>query len=257
MAPMPPTLTENDLLKRYHHDGDRQARQELVERMMPFVRRVARAYANRGEPLDDLVQVGCVGLLKAIDRFDLSRGVQLRTFAEPNVRGEIRRHFRDHGWSVHMPRDLQELHAGISRETERLGGSLGRAPTVSDLAERLDTTPERIVQAMLGARSYNASSLDETDDTGESRISALGGPDEEFARADRLQVLRVAAAALPQRERRIVYLRYFHDLRQHEIARIMGISQMHVSRLLRSSIAQMGAAVQEELADHPASRRAA
>ena len=111
---------------------------------------------------------------------------------------------------------------------------------------------------MLGARSYNASSLDEADDTGESRIAALGGPDEEFARADRLQVLRVAAAALPQRERRIVYLRYFHDLRQHEIARIMGISQMHVSRLLRSSIAQMGAAVQEELRrTTPASGRAA
>ncbi len=245
MATTPRIMDEQELLHRYHVDGDRKARQELAERMLPYVRRIARRYANRGESLDDLVQVGCVGLLKAIDRFDISRGVQLRTFAEPNVTGEIRRHFRDHGWSVHMPRDLQELNAGIVRETERLGGSLGRAPTVNDLAERLEASPEAIVQAMLGARSYNASSLDEPDETGESRIAALGAPDAEFGRADQLQLLRVGAASLPQRERRIVYLRFFHELRQHEIAHVMGISQMHVSRLLRSSLVRMREAMLE------------
>ena len=198
MAPMPPTLTETDLLQRYHDDGDQQARQELVERMLPFVRRVARGYANRGEPLDDLVQVGCVGLLKAIDRFDLSRGVQLRTFAEPNVRGEIRRHFRDHGWSVHMPRDLQELHAAISRETR----APGRQPRPRPDGRR----PRRAAGDDPGAGrrrrcSAPAATTPPPSTRRTTRVRAASprsaAPDEEFARADRLQLLRVGAASLP------------------------------------------------------------
>ena len=248
MSTTSPLMNETELLERYHAGGDLQARQELVERMLPFVRHVARRYANRGEPLEDLVQVGCIGLLKAIDRFDRSRGVKLTTFAEPNVSGEIKRHFRDRGWSVHMPRDLQELHASISRETEALAGTNGRTPTTAELAERLQTSPERIVEAMLAGRNYNASSLDDPDDEhGGSRIAALGGRDEEFARADMLMLLRAGAQALPPRERRIVYLRFFRDFSQHEIARSLGISQMHVSRLLRQSLERM----HERLGDAP------
>ena len=201
MLTTPPLMDETFLLQRYHVDGDLGARQELVERMLPFVRHVARRYANRGEQLDDLVQVGCVGLLKAIDRFDLSRGVKLTTFAEPNVAGEIKRHFRDRGWSVRMPRDLQELSASVTRESERLSGKLGRAPTASELAERLNTSPERVVEALLAGRNYNASSLDETDETGSSaarprgRRSGVRARRHAVAHASRRKGARAARAA--------------------------------------------------------------
>jgi RNA polymerase sigma-B factor len=239
-----PSAQERALLRRYHVEGDLEARRELIERMLPFVRRIARRYANKGVPLDDLIQVGCIGLIKAIDRFDLSRGVRLTSFAEPNIAGEIKRHFRDHGWSVHMPRDLQELHARITRETERLSGTLGRGPTAQELAERLECPPERVVEALLAARSYDAGSLDAaSDETGEPQVNRLGGPDPEFDRADRMLLLRAGARSLPPRQRRIVHLRYFHDLSQREIAREVGVSQMHVSRLLQQSLHQLRAAI--------------
>ncbi len=209
--------------------------------MLPFVRHVARRYANRGESLEDLVQVGCIGLLKAVDRFDLARGVKLTTFAEPTISGEIKRHFRDRGWSVHMPRDLQELHAAIGRESPRLSGANGREPTAAELAERLQTSPERIVEALLAGRNYNASSLDAPDAAGNSRISHLNADDAGFDRAEMMVLLRAGTRILPPRERRIVFLRYFDDLSQHEIARRVGMSQMHVSRLLRQSLERMRA----------------
>ena len=246
MLMTPPLMDETKLLHRYHVDGDLRARQELVERMLPFVRHVARRYANRGEPLEDLVQVGCIGLLKAIDRFDVSRGVRLSSFAEPNVAGEIKRHFRDRGWSVRMPRDLQELNAAIIREGDQLAGRLGRTPSAPELAERLQTSPERIVEAMLAGRNYNASSLDEPDESGDGRISSLGAADHEFERADMLLLVRAGSKVLAPRERKIVYLRYFHDLSQHEIAQRLGISQMHVSRLLRQSLDRMREALEQD-----------
>lgn len=237
---------ETTLLRRYHLDGDMAAREQLVARMLPFVRHVARRYANRGEPIDDLFQVGCVGLLKAIDRFDVTRGVRLTSFAEPTVAGEIKRHFRDHGWAIRTPRDLQELNAGIMRETQDLEGRLGRAPTVPELSERLGTSPEHVAEAVLAGRSYHASSLDETDETGEARITRIGAPDDELDRADRRMLLEAGLRALPQRERRIVKLRYLNDLPQHEIARRVGISQMHVSRLLRRSLEVMREQLERE-----------
>lgn len=243
---------EERLLRRYHLHGDLLARQELIEGMLPFVRRIARRYAGRGEPFDDLVQAGCIGLLKAIDRFDLGRGVRLSSFAEPNIAGEIKRHFRDHGWAVHMPRDLQELHARIARETARVSAVLGRGPTVAELAERLETSHEHVVQAMLGARNYRASSLDEPDEDGEPRAARLGGDDEAFDHAEMRILVRKGAAALGDRERRIVELRYLHDLSQSQIAAQVGISQMHVSRLLRRSLETMREAI-----DDPERERAA
>src|SRR6185436_18982530 len=127
--------TERALLERWHAHGDESARAELVERLLPFVRRIALGYSGRGEPLDDLIQVGTIGLINAINRFDLDRGLRLTTFAAPNISGEIKRHFRDRSWAVHVPRAIQELHAKIGRETSRLGAKLGHAPTVMELAE--------------------------------------------------------------------------------------------------------------------------
>lgn len=245
-----PLTDETTLLRRYHVDGDLAARQELVARMLPFVRHVARRYANRGEPIEDLVQVGCVGLLKAIDRFDVTRGVRLTSFAEPNVAGEIKRHFRDHGWAIRTPRDLQELNAGILRATHELEARLGRSPTVPELAERLNTSPEHVAEAVLAGRNYRASSLDETDETGGGHATRIGGPDEELDRADMRMLAAAGLRVLPARERRIVALRYLHDLPQREIARRVGVSQMHVSRLLRTSLDAM----RDELDRDPAER---
>lgn len=230
---------EAELLHRYHHLGDTRARQELVERMLPLVRHIARRYADRGEPMEDLVQVGCVGLINSIDRFDPDRGVRLSTFAAPTVAGEIKRHFRDRAWSVRIPRDLQELSARLSKATERLSTELGRSPSVVELAEAVERTPEEVLEALQGAQSYTATSLDETLGEGRTALDVLGGPDEGFDQTDRRLLVREGLGALEEREREIVRLRFFAGLTQREIADRVGVSQMHVSRLLRRSLSEM------------------
>lgn len=231
---------EAQLLHRYHHLGDTRARHELVERMLPLVRHIARRYADRGEPMDDLVQVGCVGLINAIDRFDPDRGVRLSTFAAPTVAGEIKRHFRDRAWSVRIPRDLQELSARLSKATERLSIELGRSPSVVELAEAVERTPEEVLEALQGAQSYTAASLDETlGGEGRTALDALGGEDEGFDQTDRRLLVLEGLGALEEREREIVRLRFFAGLTQREIADRVGVSQMHVSRLLRRSLSEM------------------
>lgn len=230
---------EAELLHRYHHLGDVRARQELVERMLPLVRHIARRYADRGEPMEDLVQVGCVGLINSIDRFDPDRGVRLSTFAAPTVAGEIKRHFRDRAWSVRIPRDLQELSARLSKATERLSTELGRSPSVAELAEAVERTPEEVLEALQGAQSYTATSLDETLGEGRSALDVLGGPDEGFDQTDRRLLVLEGLGALEEREREIVRLRFFAGLTQREIADRVGVSQMHVSRLLRRSLSEM------------------
>ena len=179
-------LNERELLRRYHEDGDLVARDVLVERMLPLVRRLARRYANRGEALDDLEQVGSLGLIKAIQRFDTSRELKLSTFAVPTILGEIKRHFRDRVWSLRVPRDLQELNARLSKEVERMTNRLGRSPTVEELAAATHTSVERVLDAMQGAQAFSAVSLDEP--TGDGRAPAadmLGAEDAEFAQAER------------------------------------------------------------------------
>jgi RNA polymerase sigma-B factor len=235
----PAVVDERELLRRYHLSGDQSARTALVERMLPLVRHIARRYANRGESLDDLEQVGSVGLLKAIDRFDLDRQVKLATFAAPNIAGEIKRHFRDRGWSVRVPRDVQELHARISIALERLTVSLGRSPTTAEIARATDSTAERVLDAMQGAHAYSAVSLDEP--VGEERdaFETLGGVDENYERAERRAVLSQGFDVLGAREREILRLRFFDGLTQREIAERVGISQMHVSRLIRRSLEMM------------------
>jgi RNA polymerase sigma-B factor len=233
-------LDERELLRRYHEDGDLVARDVLVERMLPLVRRLARRYANRGEALDDLEQVGSLGLIKAIQRFDTSRELKLSTFAVPTILGEIKRHFRDRVWSLRVPRDLQELNARLSKEVERMTNRLGRSPTVEELAAATHASVERVLDAMQGAQAFSAVSLDEP--TGDGRAPAadmLGAEDAEFAQAERRELLRLGLGMLPEREREILHLRFFGGMTQREIADKVGISQMHVSRLIRRSLDTM------------------
>jgi RNA polymerase sigma-B factor len=243
--------TDEELVRR-HRGGDREARRELIERLVPFVRYIARRYANRGEPLDDLVQAGCVGLVKAVDRFDPDRGVKLTSFAEPNISGEIKRYFRDRGWSVRVPRDLQELGAKVSKAADQMAADHGRAPTVTELAGALDLPEDRIVEAMLSTHGYTAGSLNERTEEGAERLELLGDSEAGYRRVETLSVLRSGLATLPSREREIVVLRYFKELTQREIAQRVGISQMHVSRLLRRSLDRLAAAVGDPTPTAPA-----
>lgn len=233
-------LDERELLRRMHEDGDQDARRALIERMMPLVRALARRYANRGESLDDLEQVGCVGLLKAVDRFDVTRELRFSTFAVPTILGEIKRHFRDKTWSVRVSRSIQELNAKVTGAVDRMSVTLGRSPTVDELAEATHSTAEQVLEAMQGAQAFSTVPLEEPaggDD--DEPVIRIGDVDANFERAERRVMLRDGLAVLAERERQIVLLRFFSDLTQREIAERVGISQMHVSRLLRRSLERM------------------
>jgi RNA polymerase sigma-B factor len=232
-------LDEQELLRRYHLEGDREARRILIERMMPLVRTLARRYVHRGEALEDLIQVGSVGLIKAVDRFDVSRDLRFSTFAVPTILGEIKRHFRDRAWSIRVSRGIQELNAKVGREADRLSGKLGRSPTIEELAEATEATVEQVLEAMQGAQAYSTVSLDEPIGEDGDVAERFGADDPEFERAEHRVELARGLDALPPRERSILLLRFFEGLTQREIADRVGISQMHVSRLLRRSIERM------------------
>jgi RNA polymerase sigma-B factor len=227
------------LLRRWHEDGDRAARAELVERMLPLARSLARRYVGKGEPLDDLEQVASLGLLKAIDRFDVSREVRFATFAVPTIAGELKRHFRDRGWMLRVPRDIQELSARVSRARETLTRDLGRSPTVDEVARTLGASVEQVLEALRAADSYRMMSLDEPLAEGAGALESIGGDDEGYELAEHRVLLRSGLDGLSEREREIVRLRYYEGLTQREIARAVGVSQMHVSRLIRRSIDAM------------------
>ncbi len=231
---MPPS-NELALLKRYRAAGDEMARDQLVERMLPLVRRIALRYANRGQDLDDLIQVGSVGLLKAIERFQFGRGARLATYAEPTILGEIKRHFRDHGWTVRPPRDLQELNAKVNRANDDLSMRLGRSPTVAEIADHVDASIEDVLAALRASASYESTPLES-----EGGVPIETGPliveDPSFDRAELLATLRIGIAALSERDRKVVHLRFFEDLSQREIAQRIGVSQMQVSRILRAAL---------------------
>jgi RNA polymerase sigma-B factor len=231
---------ERELLRRWHEQHDEAARTALIESMLPLVRSLARRYANRGEPLDDLEQVGCVGLIKAVDRFDLDRELRFSTFAVPTILGEIKRHFRDRAWSVRVSRGLQELSARVAREVDRLSTKLGRSPTIEDLANATGTTPEQVLEALQGAHAYSTVPLEETLGEDGEPVARIGFLDPAFAVAEERIELGRAMRSLSERERRIVLLRFFGGLTQREIAERIGISQMHVSRLLRRALERMG-----------------
>jgi RNA polymerase sigma-B factor len=238
-TPLPGAESDAELLRRYHHDGDVAARQELIERHVGFVRRLAQRYARRGEQLEDLTQVGCVGLIKAIDRFDGSYGANLTTYAAPNILGEIKRHFRDRGWSVRVPREIQELNVKLTRIVDELSTKLGRSPSVEELAAATGSTREQVLEAMESSAAYSALSLSEgsdPDDEGGGPMEVIGQDDEHYEQSEQRLTLATGIQRLPSRERAILHLRFFEGLTQSEIAERVGISQMHVSRLIRNSL---------------------
>jgi RNA polymerase sigma-B factor len=246
-------VTTNDdkvLLRRYHEQGDLQAREELIERYMSLVRSLARRYSYRGEQLDDLVQIGAIGLIKAIDRFDLDRGVELTTYATPNIIGEIKRHFRDKGWSVRVPRGLQELNVQISKLIEQQTVQLGRSPTIPELAEAAGVEEEAVLEALESGRAYSSVSLSAgggSDEEGEvDPLDSLGTEEHEYEVSEDRAVLAPGFKVLDQRERRILHLRFFRGMTQSQIAEQIGISQMHVSRLIRRSLEKIREEIAEE-----------
>ena len=238
------------LLRQYHEDGDLAAREELIERYMTLVRSLARRYAYRGEQLDDLVQIGAIGLIKAIDRFDLERGVELTTYATPNIIGEIKRHFRDKGWSVRVPRGLQELNVQVSKLIEQLTVQLGRSPTIPELAKAAGVEEEQVLEALESGRAYSSVSLSTgggSDEDGElDPLESLGTIEHEYEVSEDRAVLAPGFKVLDPRERKILHLRFFSGLTQSQIAAEIGISQMHVSRLIRRSLEKIREEIAEE-----------
>jgi RNA polymerase sigma-B factor len=234
---------DRELLRRYHVLGDRGAREVLVERHLPLVRALARRYAGRGESLEDIEQVGAIGLIKAIDRYELSRDVALTTYATPNVVGEIKRHFRDKGWAIRIPRGLQELNGKMSSTIERLTAKLGHSPSIAEIAADLETTPEQVLEAMEAGSAYAPVSLS-AGPTGEGELDpmeTIGSEDTNFERTEQRASLEPALELLPDREREILRMRFEDGLTQTQIAEQVGVSQMHVSRLIRKSLARMRA----------------
>jgi len=236
-------VEERRLFDWYRRGDDPAAQAALVERFLPMAKMLARRYHGGGEPLDDLVQVASLGLLKAIDRFDPERGTAFSTFAVPTIVGELKRHFRDKGWSLRVPRDLQELTARVERTSDTLLHELGRTPTPSQIAERLGISVEQVVEAHQAASAHRADSLDRvsSDDDRDGRhvVDTLGDEDPGYRQAEHSATLGLLMSVLSDREREILRLRFAEDLTQSEIGDLVGLSQMHVSRLLRQAIVRL------------------
>src|SRR5215211_1336296 len=232
--------TERQLLVRYHHEGDLFAREELVERFLPLARDLALRYTYTDEPFDDLLQVASLGLIKAIDRFEPNRGTKFTSYAAPTILGELKRHFRDKGWALHVPRDLQERTLAVSHETERLSKRFGRSPKVREVAEGLGCTIEEVLEAQEAAASYEAASLDaptaRDDDEAAPLVDMLGDDDSAYELVESRDAIASTWKALPDVERQVLELRFTSDLTQREIGERIGYSQMHVSRLLRRAL---------------------
>ena len=234
---------ERQLLVRYHDLGDVAARDELVERLLPLARDLALRYSYTDEPIDDLLQVACLGLIKAIDRFDPDRGTKFTSYAAPTILGELKRHFRDKGWALHVPRDLQERSLALSRESENLSKQLGRSPTIREVAAAIGCTVESALEASEAAASYEAASLDapasREDDEAGTLLDLFGDVDTSYDLVESRDAIASTWQALPDLERRVVELRFMHDLTQREIGEQIGYSQMHVSRLLRRALGRL------------------
>ncbi|HYZ28623.1 MAG TPA: SigB/SigF/SigG family RNA polymerase sigma factor [Thermoleophilaceae bacterium] len=240
-------LSDNQLVKR-HRAGDRASLDELTGRYRPLATGLARRYSYTSETADDLEQVACIGLVAAIKRYDPERGKSLRAFAVPTILGELRRHFRDTGWSVHMPRPLQERARDVREMTTKMTAELRRSPTPREVAERMDLTVEEVLESRAVRRAYSPDSLDAPpapNDDGSPRTweSIHGCEEDGYARVEASAVIERAMRALPERERQIIRLRFGAELSQAEIGDALGISQMHVSRLLRRSLDRVEAIV--------------
>ncbi len=220
-----------------------RVRDALVEQHLPLVEHLARRFRNRGEPYGDLVQVATIGLIKSVDRFDLERGVEFSTYATPTIVGEIKRHFRDKGWAVRVPRRLQELRLSLSAATSELSQRNGRSPTVAELATHLEISEEEVLEGLESANAYSTLSLDAGDQGGDEDqmavVDTLGVDDEGLEGVEYRESLKPMLERLPAREKKILLLRFFRGMTQSEIAAEVGISQMHVSRLLARTLAQL------------------
>jgi RNA polymerase sigma-B factor len=242
----PKASDDEQLLRRYHETGDLEAREELAVRLMPLARQLASRYRHSGEPLDDLTQVACVGLLKAIDRYDPERGTGFTRYALPTMLGELKRHFRDKGWALRVPRATQELALKVNEALGTLPAKLGRAARPRDVADAIGVSVEDVLEAMEAATAYEATSLDaprgsSDDDEEWTHGGTLGDEDACYELVELSDALRGTLDALPARERLILRLRFERDLTQAEIASCVGVSQMHVSRLLRRSLDRLSA----------------
>jgi RNA polymerase sigma-B factor len=234
---------ERVLLERYGRDKDPSIREELVHRFMPLARRLAARYRGDREPLEDLVQVASLGLVKALDRFDPERGVAFSSYAVPTILGELKRHFRDRGWAIRVPRDLQERIARVERVAGELPSKLGRAPSVNEIAATLEIDSEDVLEAMEAAHAHHAMSLDAQQHTEEGEGMAMservGTEEAGFETVEYGAAIEDVVASLSERDRQVLHLRFVEDLTQTQIAERVGVSQMHVSRILRSALERL------------------
>ncbi len=246
------------LFARWQRERDARARELLVANYMPLARGLARRYLGTQEPIDDLIQVAYLGLIKAIDRFDPARGNRFAAYAVPTILGELRRHFRDTAWAVHVPRSGQERVMEVERAGETLTSKLGRAPTVGEIAQLIERDHEEVLDALQVARARGSVSLDSprpggSDDDLEPRAETIGADDDGYALVDDSDAVEQALATLSPRERRIVRLRFQREMTQSQIAAEVGLSQMQISRVLRHALESMRAVVDGE--DAPAAPR--
>jgi RNA polymerase sigma-B factor len=237
------------LFVRCQHEGDLAARCQLVERFLPLAQSLARRYDRRIEPFEDLLQVAYIGLVKAIDRFDVDRGNEFSSFAVPTILGELRRYFRGAGWAVHVPRSMQERVLDVARVVERLSNDLGSSPTPQQIAADMDLTVEEVLEASVAAAGHDTLSLDAprraSGDDDATLADSVGGLDAGFDLVEHRPGIARALKGLPARERAILYLRFSEDLTQSEIGQRLRISQMHVSRLLRQALDRLRIVVGE------------
>src|SRR6478609_852828 len=225
-----------------------ECRDELVRLHLPLVEHCARRFRNRGEPFEDLVQVGTIGLIKSIDRFDSARGVEFSTYATPTIIGEIKRYFRDKGWAIRVPRRLQELRMQIGATTAELTQSLGRSPTPRELAESIGCTVEEIVEGIESSNAYSTLSLDASDDNEDgaaTMLDAIGVDDANLEHVEIRESIKPLLDRLDPREKKILLLRFFKNMTQSQIADEIGVSQMHVSRLLNRTLEQLRTSLEE------------
>lgn len=240
----PQRREERRLFMRYHQHGDVAARDELIRRCLPLARRLASRYHRSSEPLDDLLQVASIGLIKAVDRFDPTRGVAFSSFAVPSILGELKRHFRDHGWAARVPRPVQERVLKMNAASERLSREHGRAPTAAEIAVAIGESVEDVIEAQEAASAYDSISLDaplgSADDGGSATYAdTVGEIDGRLELVEYRSVVDATIKALPERERAVLTMRFEQDMTQSEIAAEIGVSQMHVSRMIRRSLQRL------------------
>ena len=244
------TREDRELFLQYHRDGDGRARDQLVERFLPLARQLARRYQRAGEPLDDLLQVASLGLIKAIDRFDPDREIAFSSYAVPTILGEIKRYFRDRTWAVRVPRDLQELTLKVDRAVGELSETLRRQPSVAEIATAVGSEEEEVLEALQAGGAYRAVSFDAPRSGRDEDVATVGdsvGVDEDgFDRAEERATLKQLMATVTPREREVLRMRFEQDMTQAEIGAVIGVSQMQVSRVIRQALVRLRAAAEAE-----------